>query len=983
MLTATVPAREPPISVGGLTLVLIFSCNFILFLYFRYINYITKSNEPETTNKDEKKKVLSKAFDGSFTSFLAITTELFRLSLVILLTYLAEYMWFFEHSTKNYSRDLFIFVLLIFFAYAFYTIKPIHDLSVLGREQTEEWKGWMQFIFLLYHYFHAEEVYNPVRVMITSYVWMTGFGNFSFFYLKQDFGWLRFVQMLWRLNFSVLLLIWAHSNTYILYYICPLHTFYFILVFIVMYIYQSINTSKWGIRIKLFFVALLIFLIWDNNFGLFDLIFGWVLGTEKIIGANSGSLWEYYFRTSLDHWSTFLGMIFALNYPITQQYFNTASRSSLAVAGVLLFALFLWWFNSQYFLEKPAYNAHHAYFGSIPVLVYIFFRNISPYIRGHVSMSLHDLGKTTLETYLLQHHIWLTSNAKSLWTLIPNNPWVNFFIATFIFFTVSKELYRLTMSLRGMILPDNKDVALKNLIGFISFVLVFYLIAYGLYELETTFFINSLVILILSGLLLYLSYTFFTNLGSPNNLFSFDSKIMKIFLSIIAFNIILIFLFPDFSIIQPSYKNTPSVSSSSSTYNSAYISNLSSESFQKLSLDCINESTKGSWNFIPCETPLLQSSLSYNSAYCLKSKWVWDESPCPFREFNLSENSHLYKKKNIAFVGDSITRNIFLNFAKTLDENKKEFVVSNTEKHQNYNYVSPTLNSTLDFIWAPYVDDVISLINNDKKFLQYDLVVMNPLLWDALKPIEVNEYNTKFNKFISTLSSKLSNNNNLTKKYFWLLPTKIVDYKLAEAKVDYLSTNNIELFKRVVKQATSNPSFQNLIDQFYFIDPINASQNMESETVDGIHYTDKVYAVISQFISNSYAFSSPSTFTPYVPVPAKKPYSPKPTGSMSFPDYGLLMLGIIFIMLFTMDAFYGFTFLSLLVFNKSFDWEAAYSGLHAKILRDGGYVYGHSLSNPPHPTESKTSNNEIELTQTNNENNNTNETDTLLNKNNV
>ena len=53
--------------------------------------------------------------------------------------------------------------------------------DLLNRDQTEEWKGWMQFVFLLYHYYHAEEVYNSIRIMITCYVWMTGFGNFSFF----------------------------------------------------------------------------------------------------------------------------------------------------------------------------------------------------------------------------------------------------------------------------------------------------------------------------------------------------------------------------------------------------------------------------------------------------------------------------------------------------------------------------------------------------------------------------------------------------------------------------------------------------------------------------------------------------------------------------------------------------------------------------------------------------------------------------------
>eukprot|EP01035_Chromulina_nebulosa_P018679 gene18679-24426_t len=186
--------------------------------------------------------------------------------------------------------------------------------------------------------------------MITCYVWMTGFGNFSFFYVKRDFGWLRVVQMLWRLNFS----------------------------------------------------------------------------TDSVVGATNGSVWEYYFRTSLDHWSSYLGMIFALNYPLAEQYFQRCQGGPLYVASFL----------------------------------------------SGVSMSLHDLGKTTLETYLLQHHIWLTSNAKTLLTIIPGHPWVNFALATILFFTVAKELYRLTMSLRGMILPDDNRISFNNLLIISAIMLV-------------------------------------------------------------------------------------------------------------------------------------------------------------------------------------------------------------------------------------------------------------------------------------------------------------------------------------------------------------------------------------------------------------------------------------------------------------------------------------------------------------------------------
>lgn len=429
-------------------MMLFFGTNALLFLFFQGINLAkTGSSQALSVQKKESKKELSKPFTGSLDCFINVTIELFRTGLIMLLTYICEKHWIFEHSGKVYSRDLFLFVLILFFVYGFYTIKPISDHSVLSREQTEEWKGWMQFIFLLYHYFHAEEVYNSVRVMITCYVWMTGFGNFSFFYVKQDFGWLRVVQMLWRLNFSVLLLMWTHGNTWILYYICPMHTFYFLMVFVTMYIFSSWNHSKWGIRLKLALLGFIIFIIWDVNHGLFDFLFGW-LGTTSIIGATNGSVWEYYFRTSLDHWSTFLGMIFALNFPLVEQYFQRSQGWPLIVASALLGGAFLWWFLSIYPLDKLGYNLYHSYFAVVPLTSYIFFRNVTPFLRSGVSMSMHDLGKTTLETYLLQHHIWLTSNAKTLLTIVPNNPWINFALATMLFFFVSKELYRLTMSLR-------------------------------------------------------------------------------------------------------------------------------------------------------------------------------------------------------------------------------------------------------------------------------------------------------------------------------------------------------------------------------------------------------------------------------------------------------------------------------------------------------------------------------------------------------
>lgn len=114
------------------------------------------------------------------------------------------------------------------------------------------------------------------------------------------------------------------------------------------------------------------------------------------------------------------------------------------------------------------YNQKNAYFGvAIPVLSYIYLRNLSPTLRTRYLEPLHSLGKITLETYLMQHHIWLTSNAKTLLVLVPGNPKLNMVLLSVSYVLVSRELYRLTMSLRGMCLPDDLSSCLRNLAGIV------------------------------------------------------------------------------------------------------------------------------------------------------------------------------------------------------------------------------------------------------------------------------------------------------------------------------------------------------------------------------------------------------------------------------------------------------------------------------------------------------------------------------------
>ncbi len=66
--------------------------------------------------------------------------------------------------------DMFWSVALILLVSSALNVHTSKGGDVLNREQTEEWKGWMQFMFLMYHYYSAREVPDPVFVSFVSFV---------------------------------------------------------------------------------------------------------------------------------------------------------------------------------------------------------------------------------------------------------------------------------------------------------------------------------------------------------------------------------------------------------------------------------------------------------------------------------------------------------------------------------------------------------------------------------------------------------------------------------------------------------------------------------------------------------------------------------------------------------------------------------------------------------------------------------------------
>ena len=315
--------------------------------------------------------------------------------------------------------------------------KPV-DQPFLAREQTDEWKGWMQFFILIYHYTGASQtlsIYKGIRLCVASYLFMTGFGHTVYFLRRKDFSLRRHASVLVRLNLLSCCLSFVMGTDYLFYYFAPLTSFWYVIVALTLWLRSPLNQFLRFLFLKIILAACLVSTLVHTP-AVLETIF---LGLRKSC-AIEWDLVEWRFRVRLDGYIVFVGMIAAsvfvrfsseelLSLSALSKYGLARKhliRSQYLVMAISWCALPLYWLATSRNATKQAYNRWVPYTSWVPILSFTILRNSNQRLRNIHSSLFAWLGRCSLETFTLQFHIWLAADTKGILelgifrTLVPN-----------------------------------------------------------------------------------------------------------------------------------------------------------------------------------------------------------------------------------------------------------------------------------------------------------------------------------------------------------------------------------------------------------------------------------------------------------------------------------------------------------------------------------------------------------------------------------
>lgn len=312
-----------------------------------------------------------------------------------------------------------------------------------------------------------------------------------------------------------------------------------------------------------------------------------------------------------------------------------------------------------------------------------------------------------------------------------------------------------------------------------------------------------------------------------------------------------------------------------SSLSSLFVSSLSSAAvvvFDSRRHSCLSLLHDVVWNLT-----LSPNSSSFSPLYYHKS-WSWPNSstsaPCNFQTLSRSDASDLLNGSWIVVAGDSQARFIALSLLRLLaDSHSFDSAKAHLfKRHSDYKTLIPEIGARLDFLWAPYSDNLTDLVASFRRRTPPDVLVMGAGLWHMLRVTNETDYGLSLKRLRDTVVSLIPFSPELgggggdggrssssppppAPHLFWMgMPTLINSMLNTEEKREKMTDEmrgayDKQLWKSKLLRQTGGP--------LLMLDIESLSWNCGVRcTEDGMHYDLPVYEAAVQIMLNALLIDS-------------------------------------------------------------------------------------------------------------------------------
>ncbi|XP_066590612.1 N-acetylneuraminate 9-O-acetyltransferase [Prorops nasuta] len=451
--------------------------------FYKYRSEITYAHTAIEINENSEKSEtcdMTKVDQIDLTSnqdAYTLLTSLALFSMILGYFYLCDRTNFFMKENKYYSEFSFWLPLGYILALGlFFTEDRERGPRALNREQTDEWRGLMQAVVLIYHVTGARNVlpiYMYLRLINSAYLFLSGYGHFCYFWQTGDVSLVRFARVMFKLNLLTVSLCLCMNRPYQFYHFVPLVSFWFLIIYFLAWLPPRIYSNSFvdhGPRALLYLGLKLLGLIFIITIlYMSEVFFEKVFVTrpwKALFVTTDDDIYEWWSRWRVDRYSVAWGITFGAGFLALQRIDHIPGPALLPVLALISLAAYTTFTILCDSISEC--EEIHSYIAFIPILGYIALRNSSLALRSKHSALLSALGRISLETLVGQGHIWLAADSYGVLVLLPKFPVLNLLITSFIFICASHEIHRLTIVLTPYAVPNDWKSVARNLLLFIA-----------------------------------------------------------------------------------------------------------------------------------------------------------------------------------------------------------------------------------------------------------------------------------------------------------------------------------------------------------------------------------------------------------------------------------------------------------------------------------------------------------------------------------